>query len=361
VAHNDDLRFNRIRRGKAKYYLKEYGADRHLGDHIYQGFIKCKLVHANGYSVVIPDQVYVDMGGGLHWIQPLYFSGCMISQLEEYGTCSLSIDISHGVLLNVEFSNEGLVSKLNDGSLLYQCEIKAPQYLYRYTTGRSKIDEGVPLLKLHHHTTRDAKRSITSSGEFWSSGWNIQGTKKNTNISYLYMTSLPAISCDQDLCEIAMSSMGKLAFRVDQNFSVAPDLVIDVYRESTTNRTESLSYWVDSTLLATQPVYRHMPPDAVGYHEIVCPFIHRVGVENGTVIKIIGSHLAPDESKNFDYAVVGDATTVPGLAAPYDEENTEEVFKVELLEEDEDIISFWMANGNTNQYDGKHIEVANFE
>ncbi len=356
-----DLKFNRTGKAGAKSYLKEYGSGRITGSQIYQGYIKCKLVHAGGYSVVIPDQVYVEIGGALYWIQPLYFSGCLISQFDEHGTCRLDIDITHGVLLNVEFSNRGLDSKLHDGSLLYRCEIKAPKFLYRYTTGRSRIVDGIPLLRLHHHTTHDAKQGIVSSGYFWSSNWNIQGTKKTTNISYLYMTSLPSISNDQDLIEIAMSSMGKLGFRLDQNFTTEPDLVLEVYRESTSNRTESLSFWVSSTLIATQPVYRHVPAFGAVYHEIVGPFIHRIGVENGSTIKIIGNRLSPDKPKNFDYTVVGDATTVLGLEAPYDEENTEEILKVEILEGGEDLIRFWIANGNTDQFDGKQVEMAIFK
>ena len=355
-----DLKFNRIRNGKQHTYLKEYVGGRYSGDEQYDGYIKCKLVHNKLYSLVIPDQVFVGLGGALHWIQPLYFSGCFIAQYKDHGTCQLSVDISHGVVLNIQFNKGDFLSKFDDASFLYKCEIKGPKYLYRYTTGTSKLVRNKPFLKLHHHTSHEAKMGISKSREFWTSDWNIQGTKKTTNISFLYMTALPSITCFEDLCEIAMSSDGKLAFRVDQNNTDIPDLILDVYRESTENRTESLSYWVDATLLSTQSFYRHLIPGGVGYHEVVSPFIQRIGVESNTVVQICGDKLRPCSPKGFDYVVVGDAATLSGLAAPYDEEDTKEIFKIERIGDTEDIIGFWIANGNTNQYDGKDIEIAEF-
>ncbi|WP_101758653.1 hypothetical protein [Oceanicoccus sp. KOV_DT_Chl] len=132
-------------------------------------------------------------------------------------------------------------------------------------------------------------------------------------------------------------------------------------KEEKDRRTKSLSYWVDSTLLATQPTYRHMPPAQPGYHEVVGPFIHRIGVENDSTIKITGQKLSANKPKKLDYAVVGDATTIHGLEAPYDEEATDEVLKVEVLKTGEDVISFWIANGNTDQFSNKSIEMATFE
>lgn len=356
----EDLRFNRIRKAGKHIYLKEYENGRVVGEEPYEGYIKCKLVHNELYSLVLPDQVYVIIGGELHWVQPLYYSGCLIANLDEFGTCQLSIDASHCVVLNIQFSKKDLVARLNDGSLFYKCEIKAPKYLYRYTTGQAKIVENKPYLKLHHHTSHTAKESILKSREFWSSDWNIQGTKRLINISYLYLTSLPSITCVEDLTVIAMSSDGRLGFRTDQNDTDVPDQILEVYRESTINRTETLSHWVDAALLASQPSYRHQDPGRFGYHEIVCPFVHRLGVEHGTVIQISGNQLIPISPKSFDYAVVGDATKVSGLTAPFDEEETDEVFKIEHIDGDDDIISFWIANGNTDQFSGKAIEMAEF-
>lgn len=353
--------FNRIERRGRHEYLKEFQDRRGSGSFENVGYIKCKLVHNKFYSIVIPDQVYLDSGGKLYWIQPLYFSPSSIAAFDEYRICTLSIDISHGEKLTIEFKNDGLVSKLDDGSMLYSCTIKGPRYLHRYVTGSAKITNGNPYIKLHHHTTQEAKKNIQGSNEYWSSNWNIQGTKETSNISYLYLTALPSIQCNDDLREIAMSSEGELAFRVDQNFTNKPDLVLDVYRESTINRTATLSHWVESSLLATQPCFRHTPPVGAVYHQVVCPFVHRLGVESGATIKIDGGVLLPNSSKILDYAVVGDARTISGLAAPYDEEETEEILKVEIINGAQDITGFWMKNPNTNQFDNKDIEEAQFE
>ena len=356
----NDLRFNRIRKAGKHIYLKEYENGRIIGEESYEGYIKCKLVHNELYSLVLPDQAYVKLGGEMHWVQPLYFSGCLMANLDGYGTCQLSIDASHCVVLNIQFSTKGLVTKLEDGSLLYECEIKAPKYLYEYTTGLAKLVDNKPYLKLHHHTNQEAKESILKNREFWSSDWNIQGTKRLANIGYLYLTSLPSITCIEDLSVIAMSSDGRLGFRTDQNDTGIPDLILDVYRESTTRRTETLSYWVNAAHLATQPSYRHQDPRGFGFHEVVCPFAHRLGVEHKTIVQILGNQLVPITPKNFDYAVVGDATRVSGLAAPYDEEETDEVFKIEHIDGADDITSFWIGNANTDKFSEKLIEKAEF-
>lgn len=356
-----DFRFNRVKKNGRHKYLHDFSGIRKFGDVEYFGFFKCKLVHNEFYSIVIPDQIYVEVAGEMRWIQPLYFLGNSILKFEHYGKCDIYIDISHGICLKISFRNDDLVSKLNDGSLFYRCIIEGPKYIYKYTTGSAKIVKNTPFIRLYHHTTKKSMDGISKSNEFWSSNWNIQGTKQSTNISYLYLTPLPKILCIDDLCEIAMSTHGILGFRVDYNFSDVPDLILNVYRESTENRTHTLSAWVESSLLATQPCYKHMPPDGFGYHAIVCPFIHRIGVQYGTTVTIKNGSLIPKSPKTFDYAVVGDATKVSGLQAPYDEENTKNIFKIEHINDPDEIITFWINNRNSNQYENKNLEFVEFE
>lgn len=356
-----NLRFNRIEKKGRSNYINDFGGMRKFEEFERDGYIKCKLVHNNGYSVVCPDQIYFEAGGSCYWIQPLYFSGNLIAQLEEFGLCDLGVDISHGACLRIRFKNNDAISWLDDGSILYRCSIKGPKYLYQYRTGDAKVDDNVPYIKLYHHTSRDAKDAIKQGGEYWSSRWNIQGTKKSTNISYLYLTALPKISNIDDLTQIAMSSLGKLAFRVDSNFSNVPDLVLDVYRESTNNRTHTLSQWVNASHLSPQPCYRHLPPGGFGYHAIVSPFIHRLGVEVDSTVLIENGHLKPKSLKSMGYFVIGEATTVKGLEAPFDEEDTEGKLMIEFMKKPEEIIEFWMKNANTNQTDNKKIEVVEFE
>ncbi|PTN07287.1 hypothetical protein [Nitrosomonas aestuarii] len=356
-----NLRFNRIEKKERSKYIDDFEGMRNFDEFEHEGYIKCKLVHNIGYSVVCPDQIYFEAGDSMHWIQPLYFSGNQVAQFDEFGLCDLGVDISHGACLRIRFKNNDAISWLDDGSILYKCAIKGPKFLYQYRTGDAKIDGGVPYITLYHHTSRKAKNDIEKGSEYWSTTWNIQGTKKSINISYLYLTSLPKISNIDDLTQIAMSSQGKLAFRVDSNFTSTPDLVLDVYRESTSNRTHTLSQWVNASYLSPQPCYRHLPPNGFGYHAIVSPFIQRIGVEVGSTILIENGHLKPKNPKSMGYTVIGEATTVIGLEAPYDEENTEGKLMIEFMEKPEEIIEFWMKNANKNQTDNKPIEEVVFE
>lgn len=356
-----NLRFNRIEKNGRSRYLDDFEGMRSFEEFEHEGFIKCKLVHNNKYSIVQPDQVYFEVGDSLYWIQPLYFSGNQVNWFGEFGQCELGIDISCGPYLRIIFKNSDVLSWLDDGSIFYECIIKGPKLLYRYRTGSAKIINNIPHLKLYHHTSKEALSSIQNGNEYWSSNWNIQGTKQSQNISYLYLTSLPKISNIDDLTQIAMSSNGKLAFRVDSNFSNNPDLILDVYRESTENRTHTLSHWVKATDLASQPCYRHCPPNGSGYHAVVSPFIQRLGVEFGSTVMIDNDVLIPNKPKFLRYSVIGEATTVKGLSAPYDEENTDEKLKIEYMNNPEEIIIFWINNSNTDQFDNKFIEEVVFK
>jgi hypothetical protein len=355
-----DLRYNRVTRRRVRKYLKDFTEIRRQGTHVYDGLIKCKLVHGSDYSLVIPDQVYIAVDNELHWIQPIYFSACSISRNDQGNECTLAIDISHGLILIINFASKNLEQHYKDGSLLYSCTIRAPKFLHRYTTGKAKHNDGQIFLKVHHHTTPENKISIQGGKEFWSSPWNIQGTKKFENIAYLYMTALPSIDQESDLTEIAMSSTAKLDFRRDSNTSGIPDLTLTVYRESVKNRKETLSYWIDASALNTQPIHKHTGAIPV-YYEYVGPYIQRIGVETGSTIKIIRNRLVPVALKYMDYVVVGDANTNAGLEAPYDEEQTKSRLMIERLDDDSDINEFWFSNSNTNQFDNKTAELAAFK
>lgn len=357
----NNLRFNRIEKRGRHEYIKDFAGIRKIENFEFPGFIKCKLAHSDSYSIVIPDQIYVEIGGQLRWIQPLYFSANSIALLNDTGSCDLAVDISHGICLRIRFFRSNLISRFEDGSFYYACSIKGPKYIYNFTTGDACIINKKPHLKLFHHTTKEAGESILKSKEYWSSNWNIQGTKKSNNIAYLYLTSLPKIVCSDDLEEIAMSSDGRLGFRVDQNPTNIPDLVLKVYRDSTENRTFSLQSWVDSSLLAPQPCYRHMPPDGFGYYAVVSPFIQRIGVKSGSTLRLAGNKIIPYSPISPDYCVVGDATSIDGLRAPYDEENTKDILKIQDIDEGDDIIKFWMHNANSNQFNNKEVTIIKFD
>ena len=65
--------------------------------------------------------------------------------------------------------------------------------------------------------------------------------------------------------------------------------------------------------------------------------------------------------KRFDYIVVGDATTVEGLAAPYDEEDTRFLLKIERPSPGTNIFEFWFEHGNLDLYSGKTVETQELE
>jgi hypothetical protein len=57
---------------------------------------------------------------------------------------------------------------------------------------------------------------------------------------------------------------------------------------------------------------------------------------------------------------MGDAGQVQGLAAPYDEEETEEIMHLELLEGC-DPFAFWIQNANSDQMTGRTFESKEFD
>jgi len=309
---------------------------------------------------VLPDQLYLDLGGALNWIQPLFFTGNIIAHFEGAYTCDIGVDIAHGICIRLRFTKDQLVRRLPDGSFLYRCEMKAPPHLYRYTTGRARLADDAPQILLFHHTAQGTKRLIEESKHFRCSSWNIQGTKQFETIQYLYLTCLPDIRDVDDLQQIAMSHTGRIAFRLDRNLTDDPDLILQVYRDSTDNRTSTIAAWVNTAQLGTQPCYRHHPPDGFGYHEVVSPFIYRIGVDPQTLVQFGRNGLIPDSPKALMHAVVGNADSLEGLAAPFDEEDTPEQLRIPTINAPDEILSYWMEHCNRNLYDELEVEQMTF-
>ena len=161
VQSTNDLRFNRINKRGKRIYLSGYEHGRIPGDVSYSGYIKCKLVHHHHYSLLHPDQVYIDLGGELKWFQPLFYNANIICHLDTHSTCSVSIDVSHCMGLDINFKNSDVIYWLDDCSLIYRCEIKAPKYLYRYATGSARIGSNSPQIQLFHHTNKESQAKYT--------------------------------------------------------------------------------------------------------------------------------------------------------------------------------------------------------
>jgi hypothetical protein len=354
--------------------LLDFGSEG-VGDLPTRGYIKCKLAHGLGYSIILPDVLLLGAAGN-KWIQPLTFSPNMLSKFGDEIRHTMSVDISCGHRLLVNFRKGDIVSRLADGAELYQCTFKGTADLEDYATGDSFLStENVPYLRLFHHTSSDAKQKILASGELWGSKWNIQGTSKTlTNAAYVYFTSLDAVETVDDLNLIAMAGDGKLSFLVDnfappvipapgwEKASESKILILPVYRASTADRNVALHFDVESTLPAPQHLPRHSPEGEGVWYEIATPFVQRVGISPGTTLQFPGPRISFDSGavKHFDYVVIGDATTVEGLAAPYDEEDTTFVLKIERPHVDSNILDFWFEHGNQDIFGNKTVETQTF-
>lgn len=341
--------FNRIEENGKHFYLNDFGTST-IGTHEYEGFIKLKLFHMEQGSIIIPDQIYLKYRGALLWIQPLFFRANSLCECDDEVLYTQYIDISCGQCIKITTSKKQFIQKLKDNSFLYECKIFGLQYLQKYTTGKARLIDNIPYLSLYHHTNEEAKSNIIKTEEFWTSNWNIQGIKQTTNISFLYLTPLDKIIYREDLEQIAMSSQGELGFRLDQNSSKEADVVLTVPRESTSNRTHALNYWVNSSEVLSQPIYKHTFDRGRVLYQIVSPFIHRIGSEISKTVLICDDKLVPKNHKNLDYVVFGDCTVKEGLKAPYDEENTSEILKIQSTKKGIEIFEFWFKNENTPLY-----------
>ena len=146
-----------------------------------------------------------------------------------------------------------------------------------------------------------------------------------------------------------MASSGQVALRLDGNYSDTPDLVLKVPRESTENRTHTLPCWVDPALLAPQHVYRHDHGQGV-YYQVAHPFIYRVGANPGQNVAYTAGELIVGEPLRPDYVVVGDASTIPGLKSPFDEERPDDIWKIARMDDDQDFITYWREHENTRVF-----------
>jgi hypothetical protein len=91
--------------------------------------------------------------------------------------------------------------------------------------------------------------------------------------------------------------------------------------------------------------------------------VHRVGIEASATLKVSSRRIdyAAVQTKRFDYVVVGDATTVEGLAAPYDEEDTRFLLKIERPATGTNMLEFWFGHENQDLYSDKRVETQTLE
>jgi hypothetical protein len=369
----ENTRFNRRETASGHLYYGHLGFNG-IGEQQYEGLIKVKLAHGSHFSVVVPEVLFLGTEAQ-QWIQPLAFHPNVIHFLPEGARCRLHVDISCGHTIAVDFSESALVGRLTDGAELYRCTLTGVDNLPAYATGSSKrTEDGRVWLQLFHHTTPEFKNAILTSGHFRLSRWNIQGTKRLINVGYVYFTPLDRIIFDSDLKCVAMAADGEITMLVDgvelppidspvvRKLLKGKLLELQVYRESTANRTAVLPFWVDVAALGPQHIWRHAAGGQPVFYEIASPFIHRVGLPAGSELQFSGDHIpATDSLKRFDYAVIGDARILSGLAAPFDEEDTRHVLKIERPATPSNLFRFWHEHANTDLFGSKEIKLQEFE
>lgn len=249
-----------------------------------------------------------------------------------------------------------------DGAQLYRCTVQGPARLIHYASGRCRRLPGDFALRLYHVTNPKAYAAIRTSGEIWSSPWNLQGTRKLRNVAYVYLTSLPKVSDEEDLRRIAMASDGEIRFQTSSRRAREKVVSLTVYRESTSGRTTALAVEVPAGLIAPSHLRVHDGDDGQAYYEVVAPEIYRIGVVPGTALKLADGVGSIDDArlKRFNNVILGEADEARGLAAPYDEDDTEYLMHHEILGSDGDLFRFWLENANTDQISWRSIDPREF-
>ncbi|MDR3059946.1 MAG: hypothetical protein LBU84_17640 [Prevotella sp.] len=323
-----NTRFNRIESGGHNIYLPFYGAKFDISNSL-QGIVKCKLLHSDIDSLVLPDQIYIKTDkNNFIWFQPLTFLANLLVKDDDLVTCVFFVDIPCGRTLKVTFTNKDLLYNLPDNSSLYTCKIDGPPDLSIYSTGSGKFIDKIPFLELFHHTTNQNKRLISNGKNIYGSRWNIQGTKDLENVSYFYLSCLNKIKAKEDLKQIAMASDGKIHLLKDnsnvpevikpEDIPVYKDDIVElnVYRENTYNRRHTLKFLVDSCILSPKHLWMHFPKDGFAFYEFCMPYIYRIGIKIGESIPFDLNMISTNVNIIAPlYQVIGNATEKDGLIA----------------------------------------------
>jgi hypothetical protein len=335
----------------------------------FEGVVKLRLGHSTNGSVLVPEQVFLNTQEGWKFYQTSFFGAPIFAfNVEPHlHVARFNVDVGPprakaATRLIVTVRSDELIRRLPDGSHLYRCQLEGPPTFPHEPTGDADLlPDNDFALHLFHVTNGNAAKGIRNGGEIWSSAWNLQGTRRLKNVAYAYLTSLPDIRGRDDLRRIAMASDGKIGLQTTSCRAREQVLVLEVYRESTSQRTESLPVAIASRLLAPAHLLVHRT-ETETYYEVVGPEIYRVGLRPGASLRYLDGKGLGDEAilKRFTYIVVGDAAQVQGLAAPYDEEETHQIMHLEGLDKC-DPFEFWIQHANSDQTTGRRIEPKEFD
>jgi len=327
--------------------------------------VKCKLLHSNGFSVIVPEFIIMETG----WIQPLHILAPRLFKGEDEIICDINADISGEQSLQIRISSQGFLTAFDDGSQLFECSISGPEDLEQYCGGAYKEIDSRILFKMYHHTGKEGAKGIRTSKQLWASEWNYRGTeKKCINFNHIYFTHIPELKYDNDLSTVAMSKKGTLTYATDKlpaeaflkkNISGYEDQIYtaEVYRESSRKRTDVLSFWVDITMIDGKHIYYHDQDGSV-FYELCFPYIHRVKTIPKAKIEFDEGFVLQktEDIRTADYNIIGDCTTLDGLKAPFDEENTEYMFTIDNCD-GINILEYWFQNGNKPLFFPENIDL----
>ena len=329
--------------------------------------IKCRLVHMDGNSIVVPDFILLNNGG---WIQPLFFTAPQMAKFDEKpDSCQLYIDIQNGETIKIRFYSNGFIKEFADKSHLYKCEIFGPPDIQKYSSGDYLEENGQILLRLYHHTNDAGFDGILNSFSLWASRWNYRGSKECINYNFVYFTHVPEITYDNDLISVAMSADGNLDYCIDSfnkpatispNFSEIYEEYIytaKVYRSTSTERYCTIDFDISIEAIDIKHLYFHHQGNLV-FYEVCFPYIHRLKTLPKAIVTFNEEYTIENIAPivNSEYAIVGDARCKEGLAAPFEEEDTTFIYKIEDCNGNT-IHDFWLAHSNQDLFTGKKVEV----
>lgn len=364
VSYNK--RYNRFESALDHQYAPfNYGSYLYTDSKPYSGKVKCRLLHTAGNSIVMPDFIFLDNG----WIQPLHFIAPLLFKLDEKTTgCDIFIDIQNGETIKVRFYNHGYICTYSDNSQLFECEIYGPEDIEEFECGDFKSTGNQIDLNLFHHTNQKGNEGITASKTLRSSRWNYRGNKECVNFHFAYFTHIPEMKHSSDLITVAMSKDGNIDYMID---SFVPPAYFDknyrttykdsiftaeVYRSTTTDRNKHLSFYVPVDAIDIKHLYAHEQGGRV-FYEVCFPYIHRIKMSPNTALHFDSDYRIEKEDSIVisEYSIIGDARFKEGLAAPFEEEETKYIFKIEDCGSIT-IPDFWFANGNTDLFSNKNVE-----
>lgn len=359
-------RFNRYETSiDHQYALFNYHGCNFIDSAPYVGKIKCRLVHMDGNSVIIPDYIFLKNG----WIQPLHFTAPFLFKLDEVSIgCDFFIDIQNGITIKIRFYNNKLIQSYSDKSQLFECEIYGPKDIEEYICGEYKNIDNKIYLKLFHHTNEAGFEGISSSKSLRSSKWNYRGSKVCVNHHFGYFTHIPEMKYSNDLITIAMSSKGKMDYVIDSfvyprvmpsNYRKRFEKSIytaKVYRSTTLDRKQAISFFIPVENIDIKHIYMHHQGNLV-FYEMCFPYIHRIKLKANSVLSFNDEYVIDEDDSivNSDYSIIGDARFKKGLAAPFEEEETKFIFKIEDCGT-ESIQDFWFSYSNKDLFTEKVVE-----